>query len=157
MVGKAVGAGDEARAWTSAKRFIVTGVLFAGVLGLMEILLRAPLIELIKPKDAATGELAKQLLLIGSAGLPLRMLSMLLIVAIFRSGGKPALAAVIDVGAVWLVGAPAVILAGFLLRLPFLWLFALIFLEEVVKVGIGLVFFLRRKWMRRLTQEAPAK
>jgi putative MATE family efflux protein len=156
MVGKAVGAGDKDRAWLSARRFLVTGVLFAVALSVMEVLLRAPLINLIRPADRATGEIAKQLLLIGSAGLPLRMLSMLLIVAIFRSGGRPALAAVIDVGAVWLVGAPAVLLAGFFLHLPFLWLFALIFLEEIVKVGIGIVFFLRRSWMRRLTEDAPA-
>jgi putative MATE family efflux protein len=155
MVGKAVGAGDEERAWSHAKRFLATGVLFAAFMGALEVLLRTPLIALIRPENPATGELAKQLLLIGSAGLPLRMLSMLLIVAIFRAGGKPTLGAVIDVSCVWLVGAPAVALAGFVFRLPFLWTFACIFAEEIVKVAIGLVYFLKRGWMHRLTEEIP--
>jgi putative MATE family efflux protein len=157
MVGKAVGAGEEHGAWVCAKRFLVTGVLFAAALGTLEVFLRVPLIDFISPADPATGDMAKQLLLIGSAGLPLRMISMLLIVAIFRGGGKPMIGAVIDVGGVWLVGAPAVAVAGFVFHLPFLWLFALIFLEEVVKGAIGIVFFLKRNWMRRLTEEpAPA-
>lgn len=155
MVGKAVGAGEEERAWLHAKRFLATGVLFAVFMGVLEVLLRGPLIALIQPENPATGELAKQLLLIGSAGLPLRMLSMLLIVAIFRAGGKPAVGAVIDVSCIWLVGAPAVALAGFVFRLPFLWIFTCIFAEEIVKVAIGLFYFLKRGWMRRLTEEVP--
>jgi Na+-driven multidrug efflux pump len=158
MVGKAVGAGEEHRAWVHAKRFLWTGELFAVVLAVLEILLRSPLIDLIQPADRATGDMAKTLLLIGSVGLPLRMMSMLLIVAIFRGGGKPVLGAVIDVGSVWLVGAPAVALAGFIFHLPFLILFSFIFIEEIVKVSIGLVYFFRRKWMKRLTEvELPAE
>lgn len=153
MVGKAVGAGDQDRAWSYSKRFLLLGTLFAASMAALEVLLRVPIINLINPANPETGELAKQLLLIGSVGLPLRMLSMLLIVAIFRSGGKPVVGAVIDVGAVWLVGAPAVLLATFMLKLPFLWIFAMIFTEEIVKVIVGLVFFFRRKWMKKLTED----
>jgi hypothetical protein len=31
--------------------------------------------------------------------------------------------------------------------------FPLIFAEDIFKVGIGLVLFLRRKWIRRLTED----
>ena len=152
IVGKAVGAGDNERAWQSAKWFLMMGTLFSVFMAILEITLRVPIINLIHPADQATGELATKLLLLGSANLPLRMLSMLLIVAIFRSGGRPALGAVIDAGAVWLVGAPAVAIAGFLLHLPFLWIFAMTFTEEIAKVAIGLVFFFRKNWMKRLTE-----
>ena len=153
MVGKAVGAGDKERAWLYAKRFLFLGTLFSVLMAVLEILLRSPLINLIQPDNPATGELAKQLLLIGSIGLPLRMLSMLLIVSIFRSGGKPMLGAVIDIGCVLLVGAPVVLVAALVLHLPFLWVFALIFTEETVKVIVGLVFFFRRNWMKKLTDD----
>ncbi len=155
IVGKAVGAGDNERAWQSAKWFLMMGTLFAVCMSILEILLRVPIINLINPADPATGELATKLLLIGSANLPLRMLTMLLIVAIFRSGGRPALGAIIDVGAVWLVGVPAVVIAGFVLHLPFLWIFAMTFTEEIAKVIIGLVFFFRKNWMKRLTEHHP--
>ena len=157
IVGKAVGAGDNERAWRSAKWFLVAGTLFAVCMSILEITLRVPIISLIHPADQATGDLAAQLLLIGSFGLPFKMLGMLLIVAIFRAGGKPKLGAVIDVAAVWLVGAPVVAIAGFVLHLPFIWIFALIFTEEVFKVVVGLVFFFRKNWMKRLTdQDEPA-
>ncbi len=152
IVGKAVGAGDNERAWQSAKWFLLLGTLFAVFMGILEIALRVPIISLIHPADPATGELATKLLLLGSVNLPLRMLSMLLIVAIFRSGGRPTLGAVIDVGAVWLVSVPVVAVAGFLLHLPFLWLFAMTFTEEIAKVTIGLVFFFRKNWMKCLTE-----
>jgi putative MATE family efflux protein len=157
MVGQAVGAGDMDRAWREAKRFLVLGTLFAAAMGIAEILLRVPLIDLIRPEDAATGELAKQLLLVGSFGLPFRMLSMLLIVAIFRSGGKPTLGAVIDVGCIWFVGVPVVAAAGFVFHLPFMWLFACMFAEELFKVGLGLIFFFRKKWMRKLTEDTAVE
>lgn len=157
IVGKAVGAGDNERAWQSAKWFLATGTLFAVFMSILEILLRVPIIKLINPADPATGELATKLLLIGSVNLPLRMLTMLLIVAIFRSGGKPALGAIIDVGAVWLVGVPAVAIAGFVLHLPFLWIFAMTFTEELAKAAIGLAFFFRKNWMKRLTEQQQAE
>lgn len=152
IVGKAVGAGDNERAWRSAKWFLLLGTLFAVCMSILEVTLRVPIINLIHPADPTTGELATKLLLIGSIGLPLRMLSMLLIVAIFRSGGRPMVGAVIDVGAVWLVSVPAVAVAGFLLHLPFLWIFAMTLTEEFAKVTIGLVFFFRKNWMKRLTE-----
>lgn len=152
IVGKAVGAGDYERAWKSAKWFLMAGTVFAVGMGILEIVLRVPIINLIHPADRATGELAMQLLLIGSVGLPLKMLSMLLIVAIFRAGGKPTVGAIIDVGAVF-IGALTVIVAGFVLHLPFILLFALIFVEEIVKVVAGLIFFFRKNWMKRLTDQ----
>lgn len=152
MVGKAVGAGDEDRAWNYSKKYLLFGTLFAVGMGILEILLRVPIVNLINPADRATGELAEKFLVIGSFGLPLRMLSMLLIVAIFRSGGKPTMGAIVDVGAVWVVGAPAVLLAGFVFHLPVIWMFAMIFTEEIVKVGAGLVLFFRRNWMKNLTE-----
>ncbi len=155
MIGKAVGAGDTERAWREAEKFLLLGTLFALAMGGLEILLRVPLINLIQPEDPATGELAKQLLLIGGFVLPMRMLSMLLIVAIFRSGGKPALGAAIDVGCIWLVGVPVVAIAGFMFHLPFLWLFACIYTEEIIKVCLGLYYFFKKQWMRKLTEDKP--
>ncbi len=154
MVGKAVGAGDNDSALANAKKFLVFGTVFATFMGIVELLLRVPIINLISPPDQATGELATQLLLIGGFCLPLKMLGMLFIVAIFRAGGRPTLAAVIDVVAVWLVGAPAVVLAGFVFKLPFIWIFAMIFVEDVVKVVVGLIFFFRKNWMKNLTEQA---
>ena len=152
MVGKAVGAGEEQKAWDNALRFIVVGTAFAALLGLAEALLRVPLVDLIHP-GALAGELTKQLLLIGSFALPLKMLTMLLIVAIFRAGGKPMMGAILDVSCVWGIGAPLVALAGLVFKLPFTIVFLLIFVEELVKVAVGLTLFFRRKWIHRLTDD----
>ena len=94
---------------------------------------------------------------LGSAFMPLKMGSMLLIVAIFRSGGRPMIGTVIDVGCSWLIGAPLVALVGFLVRPAFPLVFLLIFAEDIVKVTIGIVMFLRRTWIRQLTSALPAE
>ncbi len=155
LVGKAVGAGDEKGAWDNARHCLASGMLIAVGLGLLEFLLRVPLVQLIGPRSAETARLTEQLLLISSFVMPLKMGSMLFIVAIFRSGGRPLVGAIIDVGCVWLIGAPLVALAGFVWHPPFPVVFLLIFAEEIVKVSLGLVVFLRRKWIRQLTNKAP--
>ncbi len=152
IVGKSVGEGDTEGAWRSAVRFVAFGTAFACVLGLAEALLRVPVVNLIGPDEPAAS-LTKQLLLYGSLAMPLKMLAMLFIVAIFRAGGKPEVGAVLDVACAWLVGAPLVLLGGLVWHWDFAVVFPLIFAEDIFKVSIGLVLFLRRKWIRRLTED----
>ena len=151
IVGKSVGEGDTEGAWRSAVRFVAFGTAFACVLGLAEALLRVPVVNLIGPQEPAAS-LTKQLLLYGSLAMPLKMLAMLFIVAIFRAGGRPEVGAVLDVACAWLVGAPLVLLAGLVWHWEFAMVFPLVFVEDIFKVGIGLVLFLRRKWIRRLAE-----
>ena len=157
LVGKAVGAGEKKEAWDNARHCLASGIALAAALGLIEILIRVPLVHLIGPKSQETARLAERLLLLGSAFMPLKMGSMLLIVAIFRSGGRPMIGTVIDVGCSWLIGAPLVALVGFLVRPAFPLVFLLIFAEDIVKVTIGIVMFLRRTWIRQLTSALPAE
>ncbi len=152
IVGKSVGEGDTEGAWRSAVRFVAFGTAFACLLGLAEALLRVPVVNLIGP-EALAADLTKKILLMGSIAMPLKMLAMLFIVAIFRAGGRPEVGAVLDVACVWFIGAPLVLLGGLVWHWDFTMVFPLIFAEDIFKVGIGLVLFLRRKWIRRLTDD----
>jgi Na+-driven multidrug efflux pump len=62
------------------------------------IALRGPIVTLLDPSNPETTYLAKQMLLIASIQLPLRQLPFILVVGIFRTGGRPKVAVVIDLG-----------------------------------------------------------
>ncbi|MDD3242537.1 MAG: MATE family efflux transporter [Eubacteriales bacterium] len=154
MVGKSVGAGDNERAWGDAKRFCWTTVVIAALMGIFLAVMRGPLVELMNPTNPETAEMAKRLLLIGSFMTICRLLPYTFIVGIFRSGGSPKISAFIDLLPMYLIGLPLTFLAGFVWKLPFELVFSCVYVEEASKVIIGLIVFMKKGWMRRLTEDA---
>ena len=80
----------------------------------------------------------------------IKALTFLLIVGVFRNGGNPGAAFLIDIGCVWLVGVPMVTLGGLVLHLPLLISYAMMCSEEIVKVIISVTYFKKKKWMRNV-------
>ncbi len=56
----------------------------------------------------------------------------------------------LDTGGVWLVGVPLVFLGGLVLHLPIYYVYALVQVEEVVKLIIGIPRLASRKWINNL-------
>jgi Na+-driven multidrug efflux pump len=52
---------------------------------------------------------------------------------------------------VWLIGVPVALIGGFVLHLPVYYVYALVLLEEVVKLSIVIPRFISRKWIHNLT------
>jgi Na+-driven multidrug efflux pump len=154
LVGQRIGAGKDQEAFQIAKRILFISVCGSFVVGLLLIAIRAPLMDLYRVSDSARRD-ASAMLLIAGLTLWLRSLDPMFIVGILRSGGDTRFSALIDVGAIWLAGIPAVALAAFVFHLPVEWVFCTILLENVIKNAIGLQRFLSKNWMRNLTQ-APA-
>jgi len=60
--------------------------------------------------------------------------------------------ALLDVGAVWLVGVPLAFLGGYVLHLPIHWVVACALGEGLSKSIIGLRRVASKKWMHDLTK-----
>lgn len=151
MVGKAVGAGDNATAWSSAKRFYALTLVMALLLGGMMTVVRGPLVNLLNPANPQTALMAKKLLLIYSFCLIGRLMPYVLVVGVFRAGGSPRTAIMVDLLPMYLVGLPLAFLTGLVWKLPFEWAFACVFAEDFTKVIIGTVIFVKKGWIHRLT------
>jgi putative MATE family efflux protein len=69
---------------------------------------------------------------------------------ILSSGGDTVAAAAIDIGVLWLIGVPFAVIAALVLHQPFWVVFLMTCLEELLKVGIGILRVRRYAWAKKL-------
>jgi putative MATE family efflux protein len=150
MVGNAVGAGNKEEAFHIGRRTVWISIAGSIVCGLAMILVRDPLMTLYQVSDQTRAD-ATGILLIAGSLLWLRGLDGMFVVGILRSGGDTRFSAILDVGAEWLAGIPAVALAAFVFHLPIPFVFLAMYVESLVKNLIGLKRYLSKRWICNLT------
>lgn len=156
IIGKTLGAGKREQAYLYAKRMLAGTMTMGVVLGVILAFIRGPLVSIFGGLSPTVRETAKTILLMGSATIWFRSFNTVNIVGILRSGGDTLFSMVLDVGSLWAVSVPLTGVAALLLHLPLPYVYACTFLEEAVKVAIGVPHFKSRKWMNVLTEEASA-
>lgn len=149
FIGKAVGAGNYKEAYEYGKRLAVLSVITSVVLSLIFVAAR-PIILMPYQVSAEVYNQSMNLLAVVAVMMNIKALTFLLIVGVFRNGGNPGAAFLIDIGCVWLVGVPMVTLGGLVLHLPLLISYAMMCSEEIVKVIISVTYFKKKKWMRNV-------
>lgn len=151
MVGNAIGAGQPEKAFLVAKRSLILGFSLALVVGGGLFLARFSAIDLYQ-LNPATRQYAYDVLGVLSFAVIFRALNPTIIVGTLRSGGDVRYSALLDVGAVWLVGVPLAFLGGFVFHLPIQWVVACALGEGLSKSIIGLRRVASKKWMHDLTR-----
>ena len=77
-----------------------------------------------------------------------------MIVGIFRSGGDTTVGMKLDLFSQWVLSIPATFLAAFVLDLPFVVVFAVMYIfEDYVKAYLCLRHFLSDRWIKPVTEE----
>ena len=150
MIGNKIGEDQKGTATIFGKKYILVGILASLALGLVMLLVKNPLISLfgVSPE---TSWLAKNTLLIMIFSLPIRSMNLILLIGILRSGGDTVYAFFIDAGVVWVVGVPMAYLGAFIFHLPIHWVYLMVMAEEVVKASLGLIRFMKGRWIHSLT------
>lgn len=149
FIGKAVGAGNYEEAYEYGKRLSVLSVITSVILSLIFVAAR-PIILMPYQVSAEVYSQSMNLLIVVAVMMNIKALTFLLIVGVFRNGGNPGAALLIDIGCVWLVGVPMVMLGGLVLHLPLIITYAMMCSEEVVKVIISVTYFKKKKWIRNV-------
>ena len=157
MIGKSIGQGEIKRGIDDSKRFLIIVPMLSLVVGLAAILLREQIVNLFNLGEnisELTLYTAKMMILIYSLDMPARMLGFTFIVGIFRSGGDTFSAAKYDLGALWLASVPATLIAAYVLKLPFLACYAVMFIfEDVIKMILCLIHYIKLGWLKPVTDE----
>jgi putative MATE family efflux protein len=160
MVGKSIGAGHPDEAYTDARRFTIMIPLISIVVGIAIILLRAQVTGLFNLSGSITQTTvnsANGILFVYGAELFMRNIPYILIVGVFRSGGDTVTGMKYDLLLVWCVALPLTIISAFVLKLPFIAVFAVMLIsEDTLKVILCLLRFKSKKWIRPLTDEGRA-
>lgn len=155
MVGKSIGAGYFKQAYEDARRFAVTVPSVSVAVGAAIILLRGhitALFNLTGTLASVTVASAGGILFVYGAELFLRNIPYILIVGVFRSGGDTMSGMKYDLVMVWAVALPLTALAAFVLKLPFIAVFAVMLCaEDIIKVILCIRRFLSKKWMLPVT------
>lgn len=160
MVGKSVGGGKIERAWQDSLRFTLLIPAVSVIVGSAVIFFREPLVGIFNLSgniSEAVLNTAQGLLIVYALWIPFRNIPYIQIVGIFRSGGDTATGVIYDLLCLWCISLPATLAAAFLFDLPFLAVFALMYMcEDIVKIILCLRHFSRAKWLRPVTPEGIA-
>ena len=157
MVGKSIGAGKIDRAVMDSRRFAMIIPVVSLLAGTIIILFRAQLVSIFNMGgniSELTQKTAQMILLVYGLELPMRNIPYIMIVGIFRSGGDTVTGMKLDLFSQWLLSIPATFLAAFIFKLPFVAVYAIMYIfEDYVKSFLCLRHFLSDRWIRPVTEE----
>jgi len=77
----------------------------------------------------------------------------MLICGIFRAGGDVKFGMYFDMIAMWLYAVPAGLIAAFVLKLPEMWVYFILCLDEFVKMPVNILHYRKRGWLRNITRD----
>lgn len=161
MVGKSIGSGEPEQAKSDARRFALIVPLLSAVVGGTVILLRPAIITLFNMSGGLSDSsraAAMGIFLAYGLELGLRNIPYITIVGIFRPGGDTLTGMKMDIGCVWFFALPLTALAAFVLKLPFIAVYAVMLLsEDVIKCVLCVRHFLSYRWIRPVTEQGQRR
>jgi putative MATE family efflux protein len=149
MIGNKIGEGKKELAFEYGRRYTILTVMLALLAGLLVLFVRGPVVSLYEVSPQAA-ENARMLMLIFASTAWLRSINFILFVGVLRAGGDTRFAMFMELTTIWVVGVPAALIGGFVLRLPVTGVYMLVLLEELVKVFVITRRYLSRKWIHDL-------
>lgn len=153
MIGNKIGEGESDVAFEYGRRFLILIVFISLLAGGIILSIREPIISLYEISEKAA-QSVRTLMLIFSFTAWVRSINFILFVGALRAGGDTRFAMFMELSTIWLVGVPAALIGGFVLKLPVYGVYMMVFLEEVVKVFIITWRYRSRKWIHDLVNVA---
>jgi len=153
MIGNKIGEGFEDIAISYARRLTIIGIVGAILAGVL-IFFSGPLIVSIYQVSAVVRDYAVNMLMILSVLLWIRIFNLIAVVGVLRGGGDTKFSFYMEMANIWIVGVPLALLGGFVWKIPVYWVYALVQIEEVTKMVLGIYRIYSKKWIHRLVQIA---
>lgn len=156
ILGKAMGDNrlKEAKVW--ANRFAWLSVITALAGGVVILACRPLVLQFmhlyVTVTDVVRSELSV-MLFINSYYILGQSVNTMLICGIFRAGGDVRFGLKCDMIAMWIYAVPVGLLCAFVLRLPEMWVYFILCLDEFVKMPVVIRHFMQRGWIKNITRE----
>ena len=155
IVGKSLGAGNLAKAKVDGFGIVMSALIF-GVLSGLIILVVRPLTDLFNLTNSAK-HILNGMLLISAVYCIGKSLNSTVIGGLFCAGGDAKFGLVCDAITMWCVVIPLGLLAGFYLKVPPLTLYAVLCMDEIVKLPFMVMRYRKYKWLKNITRENTEK
>jgi putative MATE family efflux protein len=152
MVGNTIGAGDPEKAYKIARRSLIIVTGLAILLGGGVILWAGDVMSWFKV-SSEVNLLGRTVIMLVGIFMVVRSSNVILMVGIIRAGGDTNFVAIVEIITLWGLGIPAGLCAAFIFHLPLLWVFVFTMADELTKYGVGLYWFIRKRWIKNLTRQ----
>ena len=152
VVGKYMGAGDMAVAERNASR-LARVTIFSGVIGAVLLICLYPVLPYIADLNETAAHYRNILLFINAYSLIGASINTVLICGIFRAGGDSKFGFVADIINMWCVSVPLGLLAAFVFKLPPLWVYFILFLDEFEKMPFVIHHYFKKGGLRNITRD----
>ena len=150
MLGNTLGAGEINKAIEYNKKFLALSIILGIVVGCL-IVLTAPFIVMALYKlSPSSYEITIKTLKILAFFMAFKFYNTIIIIGTLRSGGDTMFSMLLEISCVWLIGVPLALFGAFVLDLPVYLVVALVNIEEIVKMVLGLPRIMSNKWAKRL-------
>ena len=152
LIGNSIGAKRYKRAYDYGKFMLLAQLPMALGAGLMLILCRPFILGFYNISTAAYDN-AYYLILTTGLVFWTKTTNFTTVVSVFRGGGDTKFGFFMDLSAVWCIGVPLAFTGAFIFHWPVYGVMALIALEELFKLIIGLPRFFSKKWIKNLVAD----
>ena len=152
VLGKTMGSGDMELAERNAKR-LVRSTILAGVAGSILLLCCFPIMPLLAELTPAASHYRDLLMFINAFSITGAAINTVLICGIFRAGGDAKFGFIMDCISMWVVSVPLGLLAAFVFKLPPIWVYFILYLDEFEKMPVVVIHYLKKGWLKNITRE----
>lgn len=154
LIGKIIGENKPEEARAGAKKMVKLTVI-SGIIGGLIVLAIMPLVLKLASYKLTDGamECLFWMLLINTYYISGAALNTTMIAGIFRAGGDSRFGFICDTIDMWCYAVPLGLLAGFVFKLPVLWVYFLLCTDEFVKWPWVIKHYKSGKWLNNVTRD----
>lgn len=154
LMGNTIGENSLKEAQENSKRVLYLAGGSAAIIGLI-CALSSPLwaSAVFKIETVAMQQIITALIICTAITLPFKVINMHGVNGLMRSGGDTHFSMYVDIGCLWLIGAPLAIVSAVLFKMPVYWVYLIIGIEEIVKSVIVIRRVHSGRWINRLVSD----
>ena len=157
ILGNTMGAGKMEEARVYGRRFAYLSV-WSALAGGVLILITRPLVLkavhlMITDANPVVMKEVSLMLLINAYYIMGQSVNTMLICGIFRAGGDVKFGLICDFLAMWAYAVPIGLFVAFVLKLPEMWVYFILCLDEFVKMPVVIHHYKKGKWARNITRK----
>ncbi|ENM5772441.1 MATE family efflux transporter [Vibrio mimicus] len=157
ILGNEIGAQNYQRVENTAWWYVITSCSLALLLALLCMAAKPLLAWVISHSPLENHQLALNVCLVMAFGMVFKVFNMVGIGGVLKSGGDIRYSIFIDLFGQWAVGIPLAYLTGIVWGWPLHWVLMIIWLEELVKMGLTAQRISSKRWINNLVSEPTSE
>lgn len=153
IMGKTLGSNDLEEGRNQGFRFLMLSIISGVVAGLAILAVRGFVVGNVNLTETAMSYLSV-MLLISSVNVIGQSVNTMTMAGIFRAGGDTKYGFICDTCVMWIYGvAFGGLLCAFVLKLPPLWIYFILFMDETWKMIPNFIRYSQKKWVKNITRD----